>query len=164
MIELFSYAVAISFICGSLTLITEYVPNEPKRNQMLLYFVKKWIYQKREKVLSKRDADIKSAQEYFRNEINNLKDDEWREYKFNAYERKELAQIEMIQNRAEKELSYEWYLKPIILCVYCMPSFWGTAFWLLAVGFERPIDWILTLVISVFINAFIWNLYLKLDR
>jgi hypothetical protein len=71
--------------------------------------------------------------------------------------------MEEIESWKERKLNYEFYLKPIILCVYCMPSFWGTIIYVSLNGFTNPIEWILCCTMSVFINAFIWDLYTKLN-
>ena len=82
------------------------------------------------------------------------------EYSFVDLQDKKMEEIESWK---ERKLNYEFYLKPIILCVYCMPSFWGTIIYVSLNGFTNPIEWILSCVMSVFINAFIWDLYTKLN-
>jgi hypothetical protein len=71
--------------------------------------------------------------------------------------------IEEIESWKERKLNYEFYLKPIILCVYCMPSFWGSIIYVSLNGFTNPVEWVLCCTMSVFINAFIWDLYTKLN-
>jgi len=64
--------------------------------------------------------------------------------------------------------SYKWYktlrfiLKPIMLCVSCMPSFWGTLIWYVS-PHEFGINWVICVVSSVFVSSFIYDLHTKLN-
>lgn len=152
------------FTCG-LNILFDYRDGEPKRFQMLLFRIRKYIYENRNKIESKRDYAIKNAQDYYRNAINSLRGtQDVIDVKIDNYNILQDRKIKEINELAEKSLWYEWYLKPIFLCVYCMPSFWGTIIWLMLWGFNYPKYWIISVVISVFINGLFWNIYKFYDN
>lgn len=165
MVTILQTSVIISlFTCG-LNILFDYREGEPKRFQMLLFRFRKLLYENRMRIENKRDISIHNAQEYYRSAINALSgDQEIIDAKIKNYNILEDRKIKEINNKAESELWYEWYLKPILLCVYCMPSFWGSIIWVAYYGFNHPIEWVTTLVISVFINGLFWNIYRTYDN
>lgn len=168
------FALIISLVTCAIAVMTDYKPNEPKRFQMLLYWVKKPIIQYREKIELEFTKNLNKANEYYSAAIRGLDvlsdngtpiySEEVKQSKLKHWlDMQEKKQIEL-EMWKENKLAYEWYLKPIILCVYCMPSFWGSILWVAHIGFNHPVEWVTTITISVFINAFIWNVYLKIDE
>jgi hypothetical protein len=143
--------------------MSDYKVGEPKRFQMLLYWLKKPIVDFRERIEHISTEKKKDAREYYSNAINSLQENDVRNSKVKYYMDLQDKKLEEIESWKERKLNYEFYLKPIILCVYCMPSFWGSIIWVSLNGFTNPIEWILSCVMSVFINAFIWDLYTKLN-
>lgn len=167
MILMLETALIISlFTCG-LNILFRYDEGFSKRYQMIFYRFRKKVYDKRKEEEELRDLRIKEAKEYYRNAINLLDyincEQNVVDSKVSRYNQLEDAKIKEINEDFEKALSYEWYLKPIFLCVYCMPSFWGTIVWVALFGFSNPIQWAITLVISVFFNSIIWNIHEKYD-
>lgn len=65
----------------------------------------------------------------------------------------------------------EWLFLPILGCVYCMASVWGTVlYWLLETkvwGFEIApgtwVMWLVTCVACVFVNGLLYNALKKLE-
>lgn len=167
------FAFIISLVTCALAIITDYKPNEPKRFQMLLYWVKKPIIEYRERIEKECNKKIKEVNDYCNAAIKGLDalDDclnpiytqEQKDKKLTHWLTLQEENQNSLDQWKESKLEYEWYLKPIILCVYCMPSFWGSILWVAHLGFNYPIEWLTTITMSVFINAFIWNLYLKTD-
>lgn len=156
-------SVIISLVTCSIAIMSDYKVGEPKRFQMLLYWLKKPIIDFRERIehiytLKKRDA-----REYYSNAINSLQDNDVRNSKVKYYMDLQDKKMQEIESWKERKLNYEFYLKPIILCVYCMPSFWGSIIYVSLNGFTNPLEWVLCCTMSVFINAFIWDLYTKLN-
>jgi hypothetical protein len=152
------------FTCG-LNILFDYREGEPKRFQMLFFRFRKILYENRKRVETIKEINIANTQEYYRMAINSLQgSQEVVDAKRKRYEEMEDSKILAINKLAENELWYEWYLKPILLCVYCMPSFWGSIIWFSLYGFNYPIHYVLTLVSSVFINGLIWNIYNKYDN
>lgn len=165
MVTILQTSVIISlFTCG-LNILFDYREGEPKRFQMLLFRFRKTLYDKRKLIENTRDEQINNAQQYYRNAINSLSgEQDIIDKKIKKYNLLEDVKIAELNNKAEDELWYEWYLKPIILCVYCMPSFWGSIIWVAYYGFNHPIEWVTSLVISVFINGLFWNIYRTYDN
>ncbi len=168
------FALIISLVTCSIALMIEYKTNEPKRFQMLLFWVMKPIIEYREKVESEYQSKLKKANAYYTSAIKGLdalSDNGEPIYTQLQKEKKLIHWLQLQEQKQtalelekESKLAYEWYLKPIFLCVYCMPSFWGSILWVAHFGFANPTEWLTTIVMSVFINAFIWNLYLKNDN
>jgi hypothetical protein len=156
-------SVIISLVTCSIAIMSDYKVGEPKRFQMLLYWLKKPIVDFRERIEHISTQKKKDAREYYSNAINSLQENDVRNSKVKYYMDLQDKKLEEIEFWKERKLNYEFYLKPIILCVYCMPSFWGSIIWVSLNGFTNPIEWILSCVMSVFINAFIWDLYTKLN-
>jgi hypothetical protein len=156
-------SVIISLVTCSIAIMSDYKVGEPKRFQMLLYWLKKPIVDFRERIEHISNEKKKDAREYYSNAINSLQENDVRNSKVKYYMDLQDKKLEEIESWKERKLNYEFYLKPIILCVYCMPSFWGSIIWVSLNGFTNPIEWILSCVMSVFINAFIWDLYTKLN-
>lgn len=156
-------SVIISLVTCSIAIMSDYKVGEPKRFQMLLYWLKKPIVDFRERIEHISNEKKKDAREYYSNAINSLQDNDVRNSKVKYYMDLQDTKMQEIESWKESKLNYEFYLKPIILCVYCMPSFWGSIIWVSLNGFTNPIEWILSCVMSVFINAFIWDLYTKLN-
>lgn len=156
-------SVIISLVTCSIAIMSDYKVGEPKRFQMLLYWLKKPIVDFRERIEHISNEKKKDAREYYSNAINSLQENDVRNSKVKYYMDLQDKKLEEIESWKEGKLKYEFYLKPIILCVYCMPSFWGSIIWVSLNGFTNPIEWILSCLMSVFINAFIWDLYTKLN-
>ena len=167
------FALIISLVTCSLAIMSEYEPNQPKRFQMILYWLKKPIIDYREKIERQYQKELNNCNEYYSDCINELErindkgepmyTPEVKQKKFNYYLSTQQSRQELLELEKENILSYEWYLKPIIICVYCMPSFWGSILWVSYFGFSMPLEWITTITMSVFINAILWNIYLKLN-
>jgi hypothetical protein len=167
------FALIISLVTCSIAIMSDYQPNEPKRFQMLLYWLKKPIIDHHNKVEENYNKELKKANEYYSSAIRGLEalDDngepiytqEQKDARLKYWMMMQSNKQEWFEVDKENKLAYEFYLKPIILCVYCMPSFWGTILWVAHIGFNNPIEWITTIVMSVFINAILWNIYLKLN-
>lgn len=153
-----SLILLISLFCCGLAIMLDYIPNEPKRHQMILYWISKYFYDKRKSIEQKRDEEIKSLQAYYKQAVKDNPD------KITHYLNEEEKRTDMVNIYAESKLWYEFYLKPIFLCVYCMPSFWGTLIYLIAPGDASILNWSVTVVSAVFVNAILWNVYLKLSR
>lgn len=165
MLEILEVSLLISLVTCGLNILFEYEEGFPKRYQMLFYRFRKWVSDKRKKAEDLRDKKMHLAREYYRHEINNLSGEQHIiDKKVQRYHELEEARFREIEKEFEDDLWYEWYLKPIFLCVYCMPSFWGTIIWLLLFGFTSPIQWALSLIISVFLNGLIWNIYKRYDN
>lgn len=165
MLEILEVSLLISLVTCGLNILFEYEEGFPKRYQMLFYRFRKWVSDKRKKAEDLRDKKMHLAKEYYRHEINNLSGEQHIiDKKVQRYHELEEARFREIEKEFEDDLWYEWYLKPIFLCVYCMPSFWGTIIWLLLFGFTSPIQWALSLIISVFLNGLIWNIYKRYDN
>lgn len=147
-ILLFSLLISL-FTCG-LSIILEYDPTEQDSKQMLGYGIRKYFYKKRKAIEDRMNDDKERISQYYLRDTFD---------KF-VYEHS----IKELENLYNKELSYEKYFKPIFLCVYCMPSFWGTILWVSYFGFNHPIYWLTSIVCSVFINALIWNLFRRYDN
>lgn len=165
MLEILEVSLLISLVTCGLNILFEYEEGFPKRYQMLFYRFRKWVSDRRKKAEDLRDKKMHLAREYYRHEINNLSGEQHIiDKKVQRYHELEEARFREIEKEFEDDLWYEWYLKPIFLCVYCMPSFWGTIIWLLLFGFTSPIQWALSLIISVFLNGLIWNIYKRYDN
>lgn len=165
MLEILEVSLLISLVTCGLNILFEYEEGFPKRYQMLFYSFRKWVSDRRKKAEDLRDKKMHLAREYYRHEINNLSGEQHIiDKKVQRYHELEEARFREIEKEFEDDLWYEWYLKPIFLCVYCMPSFWGTIIWLLLFGFTSPIQWALSLIISVFLNGLIWNIYKRYDN
>lgn len=165
MLEILEVSLLISLVTCGLNILFEYEEGFPKRYQMLFYRFRKWVSDKRKKAEDLRDKKMHLAREYYRHEINNLSGEQHIiDKKVQRYHELEEARFREIEKEFEDDLWYEWYLKPIFLCVYCMPSFWGTIIWLLLFGFTSPTQWALSLIISVFLNGLIWNIYKRYDN
>lgn len=164
-LEIIGVSIIISlFTCG-LNIMFEYEEGFPKRYQMIFYSFRKWVSDKRKVQEDLRDKKMHLAREYYKHEINALSGEQSIvDKKISRYHDLEENRFRDIEKEFEDSLWYEWYLKPIFLCVYCMPSFWGTIIWISLFGFTMPIQWVLTLVISVFFNAIIWNIYKRYDN
>jgi hypothetical protein len=156
-------SVIISLVTCSIAIMSDYKVGEPKRFQMLLYWLKKPIVDFRERIEHISVQKQRDAREYYSNTINSLQDNDVRNSKVKYYMDLQDKKMQEIESWKERKLNYEFYLKPIILCVYCMPSFWGTIIYVSLNGFTNPVEWILCCTMSVFINAFIWDLYTKLN-
>jgi len=156
-------SVIISLVTCSIAIMSDYKVGEPKRFQMLLYWLKKPIVDFRERIEHISNEKKKDAREYYSNAINSLQDNDVRNFKVKYYMDLQDKKLEEIEAWKERKLNYEFYLKPVILCVYCMPSFWGSIIYVSLNGFTNPVEWILSCTMSVFINAFIWDLYTKLN-
>ena len=165
MLEILEVSLLISLVTCGLNILFEYEEGFPKRYQMLFYRFRKWVSDRRKKAEDLRDKKMHLAREYYRHEINNLSGEQHIiDKKVQRYHELEESRFREIEKEFEDDLWYEWYLKPIFLCVYCMPSFWGTIIWLLLFGFTSPIQWALSLIISVFLNGLIWNIYKRYDN
>ncbi|MGI9143079.1 MAG: hypothetical protein ACR2IJ_07790, partial [Fluviibacter sp.] len=156
-------SVIISLVTCSIAIMSDYKEGEPKRFQMLLYWLKKPIVDFRTRIEHIYVQKQKDAREYYSNAINSLQDNDVRNSKVKYYMDLQDKKLEDIEAWKEKKLNYEFYLKPIILCVYCMPSFWGSIIYVSLNGFTNPVEWVISCTMSVFINAFIWDLYTKLN-
>ena len=156
-------SVIISLVTCSIAIMSDYKVGEPKRFQMLLYWLKKPIVDFRERIEHICNEKKKDAREYYSNAINSLQDNDVRNSKVKYYMDLQDNKMQEIEFWKERKLNYEFYLKPIILCVYCMPSFWGSIIYVSLNGFTNPLEWVLCCTMSVFINAFIWDLYTKLN-
>ena len=156
-------SVIISLVTCSIAIMSDYKVGEPKRFQMLLYWLKKPIVDFRERIENISNQKKRDAREYYSNAINSLQDNDVRNSKVKYYMDLQDNKIKEIESWKENKLNYEFYLKPIILCVYCMPSFWGSIIYVSLNGFTNPVEWVLCCTMSVFINAFIWDLYTKLN-
>ncbi len=156
-------SVIISLVTCSIAIMSDYKEGEPKRYQMLLYWLKKPIVDFRTRIEHIYVQKQKDAREYYSNAINSLQDNDVRNSKVKYYMDLQDKKLEDIEAWKEKKLNYEFYLKPVILCVYCMPSFWGSIIYVSLNGFTNPVEWIISCTMSVFINAFIWDLYTKLN-
>ena len=156
-------SVIISLVTCSIAIMSDYKVGEPKRFQMLLYWLKKPIVDFRERIEHISNEKKKDAREYYSNAINSLQDNDVRNSKVKYYMDLQDKKLEEVEAWKERKLNYEFYLKPVILCVYCMPSFWGSIIYVSLNGFTNPVEWILSCTMSVFINAFIWDLYTKLN-
>lgn len=156
-------SVIISLVTCSIAIMSDYKEGEPKRYQMLLYWLKKPIVDFRTRIEHIFVQKQKDAREYYSNAINSLQDNDVRNSKVKYYMDLQDKKLEDIEAWKEKKLNYEFYLKPVILCVYCMPSFWGSIIYVSLNGFANPVEWIISCTMSVFINAFIWDLYTKLN-
>lgn len=156
-------SVIISLVTCSIAIMSDYKEGEPKRYQMLLYWLKKPIVDFRTRIEHIFVQKQKDAREYYSNAINSLQDNDVRNSKVKYYMDLQDKKLEDIEAWKEKKLNYEFYLKPVILCVYCMPSFWGSIIYVSLNGFVNPVEWIISCTMSVFINAFIWDLYTKLN-
>lgn len=156
-------SVIISLVTCSIAIMSDYKEGEPKRYQMLLYWLKKPIVDFRTRIEHIFVQKQKDAREYYSNAINSLQDNDVRNSKVKYYMDLQDKKLEDIEAWKEKKLNYEFYLKPVILCVYCMPSFWGSIIYVSLNGFTNPVEWIISCTMSVFINAFIWDLYTKLN-
>jgi hypothetical protein len=165
MLEIIEVSLLISLVTCGLNILFEYEEGLPKRYQMLFYSFRKWVSDKRKAQEDLRDKKMHLARDYYRNEINSLNGrQDIVDYKTRRYHELEENRFREIEKEFEDSLWYEWYLKPIFLCVYCMPSFWGTIIWVLLFGFTNPIQWALSLIISVFLNGLIWNIYKRYDN
>jgi len=153
----------ISLVTCSIAIMSDYKVGEPKRFQMLLYWLKKPIVDFRERIEHISTQKQRDAREYYSTAINSLQDNDVRNSKVKYYMDLQDKKLEEIESWKENKLKYEFYLKPVILCVYCMPSFWGSIIWVGLNGFTNPVEWIISCTMSVFINAFIWDLYSKLN-
>jgi len=156
-------SVIISLVTCSIAIMSDYKEGEPKRYQMLLYWLKKPIVDFRTRIEHIYVQKQKDAREYYSNAINSLQDNDVRNSKVKYYMDLQDKKLDDIEAWKEKKLNYEFYLKPIILCVYCMPSFWGSIIYVSLNGFTNPVEWVISCTMSVFINAFIWDLYTKLN-
>ena len=66
----------------------------------------------------------------------------------------------------------EWFLMPVINCIYCYASFWGSlAYWLLTlfvfpagVNIQTLIAWPICCVAAVFLNGLLWGLLSKYEQ
>lgn len=67
------------------------------------------------------------------------------------------------KNSRKYKLSYfKWYvMKPIILCVTCFASVWGSLIWVSIYGFHFPIQWVITIVSASYLNTLLWHLLKK---
>lgn len=148
---------AISLFCCGLAIMLDYIPGEPKRHQMLLYWISKYFHDKRKSIESARDKEIKDYQAYCKQAIKDNPN------KLEHYLNQEEQITDALNINAENRLAYEFWLKPIFLCVYCMPSFWGSLIYF-GSGNTDLVNWIITIVGSVFVNAVLWNAYLKISR
>lgn len=61
----------------------------------------------------------------------------------------------------------EAILNPIINCIYCFASVWGSIAYILLsfiIGYEiNAIEWIYCCICCVFVNGFLWNLLIKIE-
>lgn len=63
----------------------------------------------------------------------------------------------------------EWLLMPVINCIYCYPSFWGSiVYWLLtlfvfpaAVNIQTLVAWPICCIAAVFTNGLLYSLFQK---
>jgi hypothetical protein len=65
----------------------------------------------------------------------------------------------------------EWISKPLILCVSCYSSFYGSLiFWGIVFMFKQDLSyllflqWVFVCVVCSFINGFLWSLYQKISN
>ena len=110
-------SVIISLVTCSIAIMSDYKVGEPKRFQMLLYWLKKPIVDFRERIEHISTEKKKDAREYYSNAINSLQENDVRNSKVKYYMDLQDKKLEEIESWKERKLNYEFYLKPIILCV-----------------------------------------------
>lgn len=59
---------------------------------------------------------------------------------------------------SDKFIWAKFILKPVILCVYCYSSFWGSFIYVGINGFSDPFKWIITIVPAVFVTVLFYKL------
>lgn len=150
----------ISLFCCSWAIIIDYDPNDPKHKQMLLYWLKKPFIDKMKEVEEKYQNWIMDTQrDYADLRVSAVSDTE------RALLRdSEKRDLKKLHASLDNEMMKYFYLKPIILCVYCFPSFYGSIIYILlnGISFATLPQFFITIISSVILNGIIWNLYQKL--
>lgn len=173
MVEIIQTSFIIALFCCSWDILLQYDPNEPKRNQMLLYFFRKCIEDineiiqkryivKRKKVSDKFDECLVSINQTYKCGDNTEPYMEKRK----MIERMRMDEIMDINIGEDKALNWQFYLKPILLCKYCFPSFYGTIIFILLNGFHVELweEWLLSIICSVIMVGIISRVHEKLNR
>ena len=95
-------SVIISLVTCSIAIMSDYKVGEPKRFQMLLYWLKKPIVDFRERIEHISTEKKKDAREYYSNAINSLQENDVRNSKVKYYmdlQDKKLGEIESWKER-----------------------------------------------------------------
>lgn len=170
MIEILQTSLIIALFCVSWDILLTYEPNEPKRNQMLLYFFRKMVYEYEEA--------IKETTQFYKREITAIWESKIKalDLQNNSDSNKLLCRREIdydrdnkykdINIREDKKTNWLFYLKPIITCKYCFPSFYGTIIFIMLHGFhvEQWATWFLSIVCSVILVGIISGIHEKLIK
>lgn len=171
MTEILQTSLVIALFCVSWDILLTYEPNEPKRNQMLLYWLRKPFVLHENEVFNDIDKYIK-----FSNECRQIDIDDHNKRSFNSEEERVSSfenliyihdqardnGIENIKNR----LAMHFWFKPILTCKYCFPSFYGTIIFIMLHGFhvEQWATWLLSIVCSVILVGVISGIHEKLIK
>lgn len=107
--NLFLTIILIGAVCAGLGVLMDYLPNEPKYKQPLLYWLRKPF------------VDYEEEVERQRREAFNISVKE--DGKCNRPPKNVSDKLRELKNR---KLALFFYFKPLVLCVYCYPSFWGS--------------------------------------
>lgn len=81
----------------------------------------------------------------------------------------ELRTYELEVIRKQWEDRGEWFLMPVINCIYCYPSFWGSiVYWSLTlfvfpagVNIQTLVAWPICCIAAVFTNGLLYSLFQK---
>lgn len=173
MIEILQNSLIIALFCVSWDILLTYEPNEPKKNQMLLYLFRKMVYDYEERVRKRFQitrAEITSWWNEAKTAVYNgytCGDDpepyRKQESKVDIQRDKEFERLNQIEQHVT---SWIFYLKPILTCKYCFPSFYGTIIFIMLNGFhvEQWAIWLLSIVCSVILVGIISGIHEKLIK
>lgn len=167
MLEILITSLIIALFCCSWDIILEYKPGEPKRAQMLLYWLRKPFKDHEERLEDQYQQQVAEITGQWniaiQNELQNINPDELLIQQYQLEREHALKTAEFIK---ERQLDYQFYLKPILLCKYCFPSFYGTIIFILLNGFHVELwkEWLLSIICSVIMVGIISGVHEKLTK
>lgn len=167
MIEILLTSSIIALFCCSWDIILEYKHGEPKRAQMLLYWLRKPFKDHEERLEEQYQSEILAINSQWniaiQDQLQSCAPDELLIHKYQQEREHALKVAEFIK---ERQLGYQFYLKPILLCKYCFPSFYGTIIFILLNGFNVNMwkEWLLSIVCAVIMVGIISGIHEKLTK
>lgn len=131
-------------------MVLSYEPGEPKRNQMLLYWLRKPFIDRENVVESIYKLEKNLIEDEYKAWIHQAIQDDLIEKAKELQKNRDLS-VSKISKEKESKLGWYFYLKPILLCKYCFPSFYGTIIFIMLHGFHLEMwkEWIISIVCAV---------------
>lgn len=163
--EILLTSLIIALFCVSWDILLTYEPEEPKRNQMLLYWLRKPHIDKNSSVTQAYQKEINEINNYYTPKINEAIVNDLKII-LSTMQHDRDEELLKADTGKDKLLDYQFYLKPILLCKYCFPSFYGTIIFLMLNGFTINLwkEWLLSIVCSVILVGIISGIHEKLIK